>query len=319
MMKRISVLLIVAIMLSVIGCSDIEQSQASKTEDMEDAGQIKGEGQKSPGEVKYYHEDMREDFERIDKMTEDEANSETSKLRQEPFGYMGASLRSMDDDIEEGFGRREALKSVMMSDRYDLHFSMPNPYTGQIFGELYVSDLEHLAIPSDSVEGRLIEKPLEERNRLVYRNYFDLLKDGREATILQNYVDAFDIIPSIYYDEFNIKEAVFFTIPELVNINSFGLVSAHGVLVARWPEDITNDEATNVIEDLMGDGNFYKHYVSIAFESDSSSTNLVAQLIGSHDDEVPYVENLGPDWELPHMPSFIRWIKDKQVSVEEGE
>lgn len=313
-MKKISILLVLVLLLTGCSKAKVVQENLKKTE----------EAPQEPEEPKeesiYYLPELQKEFDAIDKLTEDEVIDKINLLR-EPgsFGELGHTLYQKDlldtktiKSIEDPALRKEGLKAIIMSDKYNLDFSMPNPYTGQIFGELYAHDLEYFKPPEDSITTELLKIPLEERRHIPYRNYYDYLEEGKGKELASLYVEAWYYLSS-YLSESDNKistEARYYTIPELFNINTQGTYTSSGVLINRWPED-TNDNLKEILGDIVGDGNFYKHYVTFVYFVKDGEFVVQNMFI---DPEDKYVTNLGPNYvpanfgNLEEFPMFIKYL-----------
>lgn len=305
--KLITILL--ALILLLVGCTQptkegLAQDNPSNKEKLNEETGKTQEPQEKP---EYYLPELQEEFNAIDELTEEEAAEQISLLKDPAsLGLYGAVLYIMDT---EPISYREGLKAIKMGERYGLDFVLPNPYTGQLFGELYAHDVEYFEPMEGSIEAELLKRPYEERKNLPYRNYYDFASNNKEIEILSLYLEAIDV--ALMYLQINegVEGAVFYTIPELVGITSLGYTHAKGVVVAKWPEDI-DDDLKEILGDIVGDGNYYKHHANLVYYVEDGTPHIEYFLISTEDE---YMVNLGPDWEPPtKAPAFYRWLIDKR-------
>ena len=212
---------------------------------------------------------------------------------------------------------REGAKAAVVSSKYDLPFSVVNPYTGRIYGELYADDLEYFAPVEDSMEAEILNRPLNERRLVPYRNYFDYLEDGIEGEALVIYTEAWNLIHTQLIDVDNLPDARYYFIPETTIKNEFGLYTTRGMLVNRWPENIEDDDLRELVGHLAGDGNYYKHPTTFIYKITSEGKFAITNMSISIEEE--YMENLGPDYynSTDLQPTFIKVLLNDFIKQQE--
>jgi hypothetical protein len=125
-------------------------------------------------DLEYFLPELQEELDPIDKMTTEEAAEVFTEHRKEgTLGQLGVAYY-MQDLVNEGLIEelkdspvlmREGAKAAVVSSKYDLPFSVVNPYTGRIYGELYADDLEYFAPVEDSMEAEILKNLKNDVNR----------------------------------------------------------------------------------------------------------------------------------------------------------
>lgn len=307
--------LLLAIVL-IIGCTPTDQPITTEGSESPAVEKISQEVQEEIvlEDLEYLLPEFQEEFDAIDEMTREEAAEIFADYRKPgTLGQLGL-VYYLNDLVNDGLAEaednevtiREGAKAAIMSDKYNLPFSVVNPYTGQIYGELYADDLEYFTPIEDSMEAEILKRPLEERRLIPYRNYFDYLEEGREGEILVMYTEAWNLIHTQLIDVDNLPDARYYFIPETTNGNEFGLYMTRGMLVNRWPEDIEGDDLRELMGHLAGDGNFYKHPTTFIYTITDEGKFAITNMSISVEEE--YMENLGPDYDnsIDLQPTFIR-------------
>ena len=238
-------------------------------------------------DLEYFLPELQEELDPIDKMTMEEAVKVFIEHRKEgTLGQLGL-VYYMKDLVNEGLIEelkdnpvlmREGAKAAVVSSKYDLPFSVVNPYTGRIYGELYADDLEYFAPVEDSMEAEILKRPLNERRLVPYRNYFDYLEDGIEGEALVIYTEAWNLIHTQLIDVDNLPDARYYFIPETTIKNEFGLYTTRGMLVNRWPENIEDDDLRELVGHLAGDGNYYKHPTTFIYKITSEGKFAITNM-----------------------------------------
>lgn len=277
-------------------------------------------------DLEYFLPELQEELDPIDKMTTEEAAEVFTEHRKEgTLGQLGLAYY-MQDLVNEGLIEelkdspvlmREGAKAAVVSSKYDLPFSVVNPYTGRIYGELYADDLEYFAPVEDSMEAEILKRPLNERRLVPYRNYFDYLEDGIEGEALVIYTEAWNLIHTQLIDVDNLPDARYYFIPETTIKNEFGLYTTRGMLVNRWPENIEDDDLRELVGHLAGDGNYYKHPTTFIYKITSEGKFAITNMSISIEEE--YMENLGPDYDnsTDLQPTFIKVLLSDFIRQQE--
>lgn len=327
----ISALLIFSILISLVGCNknNTVQDSIQRTSQEEVAKEVKEteevEETEEEKESKYYVPELEEVLDAVDEMTREEVFARMNELRDPTgIGYLGFALYQSDllekglfesaDDLQL---QKEGLKATIVSDKYGLHFSMPNPYTGEIYSELTVDDVEYFSHSIHTIRKDLSKLPLEERKHHPYRTYFDMIEEGREKELLSQFVFTWAHVNGYLILERGFQEGRFYIIPELVTQYDEDTYIAMGVVVNRWPEE-PGGNLKEILGEKAGDGNFYKHPTSFIYTV-TEEKFIVDEFIISVEDE--YMKNLGPDYEHPpKAPYFMRFLFDRWMDgVEEGD
>lgn len=325
-MKKIKVASLLLVVVLLMGCTT-EQPMGT-------------EGPKSPvvekvshqveeiklEDLEYFLPELQEELDLIDKMTKEEAAEVFIEHRKEgTLGQLGL-VYYMQDLVNQGLIEelkdnpvlmREGAKAAVVSSKYDLPFSVVNPYTGRIYGELYADDLEYFAPVEDSMEAEILKRPLNERRFIPYRNYFDYLEDGIEGEALVIYTEAWNLIHTQLLDVDNLPDARYYFIPETTIKNEFGLYTTRGMLVNRWPENIEDDDLRELVGHLAGDGNYYKHPTTFIYKITSEGNFAITNMSISIEEE--YMENLGPDYDnsADLQPTFIKILLSDFIRQQE--
>lgn len=316
-MKKIKVTILLLATVLIIGCTPTDQPITAEGLESPAVEKIPQEVQEDVAleDIKYFLPELQEELDLIDKMTMEEAKEVFIEHRKEgTLGQLGLVYYSRDlvnQGLIEELGdnpalMREAAKAAVVSSKYDLPFSVVNPYTGRIYGELYADDLEYFAPVEDSMEAEILKRPLNERRFIPYRNYFDYLEDGIEGEALVIYTEAWYLIHTQLMDIDNLPDARYYFIPETTIKNEFGLYTTRGMLVNRWPENIEDDDLRELVGHLAGDGNYYKHPTTFIYKITSEGNFAITNMIISIEEE--YMENLGPDYDnsADLQPTFIK-------------
>ena len=316
-MKKIKVTILLLATVLIIGCTPTDQPITAEGLESPAVEKIPQEVQEDVAleDIKYFLPELQEELDLIDKMTMEEAKEVFIEHRKEgTLGQLGLVYYSRDlvnQGLIEELGdnpalMREAAKAAVVSSKYDLPFSVVNPYTGRIYGELYADDLEYFAPVEDSMEAEILKRPLNERRFIPYRNYFDYLEDGIEGEALVIYTEAWYLIHTQLMDIDNLPDARYYFIPETTIKNEFGLYTTRGMLVNRWPENIEDDDLRELVGHLAGDGNYYKHPTTFIYKITSEGKFAITNMSISIEEE--YMENLGPDYDnsADLQPTFIK-------------
>ncbi len=328
--KKIKILLItfLIIIILITGCSKIQgdkeinqetnqvEKQLEAEEEMEEDAEEASENKDKERGERYYLKKYEELFDSIDNMTKQEVLDMADELR-EPgsVGQLGYVLYQHNlydsrviDSLSDPQLQKEGLKAIIMSDEYGLDFSMPDPYTGEIYCELTVEDIEYFKHPKDGLGEKMSKTPLKDRKHLLYRNYFDYLEEGREKELLSRYVETWTYIHLHLILQRGFGEVRFYTIPELFTQHSENTFMIQGVLVNRWPEE-PGGNLKEILGDLAGDGNYYKHHTTFIYKINDGVMSIDKFILSVEDE---YMVNLGPDYKHPEVqPSFIRFLVDR--------
>ncbi len=326
-MKKIKVASLLLVVVLLMGCTP-EQPMA--TEGPESPAAEKVSHQEGVEEIKledleYFLPELQEELDPINKMTTEEAAEVFIEHRKEgTLGQLGL-VYYINDLVNEGLAEaednevtiREGAKAAVVSSKYDLPFSVVNPYTGRIYGELYADDLEYFAPVEDSMEAEILKRPLSERRLVPYRNYFDYLEDGIEGEALVIYTEAWNLIHTQLIDVDNLPDARYYFIPETTIKNEFGLYTTRGMLVNRWLENIEDDDLRELVGHLAGDGNYYKHPTTFIYKITSEGKFAITNMSISIEEE--YMENLGPDYynSTDLQPTFIKVLLNDFIKQQE--
>ncbi|MGI6427046.1 MAG: hypothetical protein ACOX0L_05585 [Natronincolaceae bacterium] len=325
-MKKIKVTSLLLVVVLLMGCTPEqpmategpESPAAEKVSHQEEVEEIKLE------DLEYFLPELQEELDAIDEMTTEKAAEVfTEHRKQGTLGRLGL-VYYINDLVNEGLAEaednevtiREGAKAAVVSSKYDLPFSVVNPYTGRIYGELYADDLEYFAPVEGSMEIEILKRPLNERRFVPYRNYFDFLEDGTEGEALVIYTEAWNLIHTQLIDVDNLSDARYYFIPETTIRNEFGSYTTRGMLVNRWPEDI-DDDYKEIVGDLAGDGNFYKHPTTFIYKITNEGDFAITHMTVSVEEE--YMENLGPDYDnsTDLQPTFIKVLLNDFIKQQE--
>jgi hypothetical protein len=323
---KITILLLATVL--IIGCTPTDQPITAEGLESPAVEKISQEVQEDVAleDLEYFLPELQEELDSIDKMTMEEAAEVFIEHRKEgTLGQLGLAYY-MQDLVNQGLIEelgdnpalmREGAKAAVVSSKYDLPFSVVNPYTGRIYGELYADDLEYFAPVEDSMEAEILKRPLNERRFIPYRNYFDYLEDGIEGEALVIYTEAWNLIHTQLMDIDNLPDARYYFIPETTIKNEFGLYTTRGMLVNRWPENIEDDDLRELVGHLAGDGNYYKHPTTFIYKITSEGNFAITNMIISIEEE--YMENLGPDYDnsTDLQPTFIKILLSDFIRQQE--
>lgn len=137
--------LLLAIVL-IIGCTPTDQPITTEGSESPAVEKISQEVQEEIvlEDLEYLLPEFQEEFDAIDEMTREEAAEIFADYRKlGTLGQLGL-VYYLNDLVNDGLAEaednevtiREGAKAAIMSDKYNLPFSVVNPYTGQIYGAI---------------------------------------------------------------------------------------------------------------------------------------------------------------------------------------
>ena len=197
--------------------------------------------------------------------------------------------------------KSDIARAIKLADEYGLDSFLPSPNTGLIYGELHVDDIVYFEEKDKEITQELAEFPFDMGAHPSPLRYRDLMDAGavRQLMTLNDLAELStrDYIDSLGLTSFS--DVHFFTVPDIIVTYIKNVFTAPGVLVIKWSENASHEDYP--IEDIKGDGNYYRYRAHSFFSIDENSETPVLNLKIDFDEGV---ENLGPDWSQNHMEYF---------------